>query len=540
MSEDIRVLDCTLRDGGYYNKWDFPRALVETYLQAVDDAHIDAVEIGFRVPTSPQFLGALAYSTDQYLAGLSLPQTVLLGVMINARDILDAKDGTDAAVGALFQDREHSPVGLVRVAAHLADLEKCQAIAHSLKARGYVVGLNIMQVAVATEDDLRGVAHMIRAWKLVDVLYFADSLGSMEPSQMRCTTAVLREAWGGPVGVHAHDNKGRALLNTLAAQEAGATWLDATVLGMGRGAGNTQTEQLLIELDARYPDKYCAEAIFPLVMEQFEGLRREFGWGMNLLYYLAGAYEIHPTYIQEMLSRSRHGTSDLFGALEYLRDSRAHSFSDASFQRAMRMEVPPASGTWSPAGWAEGKDVLLLAPGPRGMAHLAALVQYIRDHQPVVLCLNVNEQIPSDVVTAYAACHPSRLLIEAGKYQTLRRPIIAPTALAPARLRQQLESANVLDYGLVTEPDTLEIHPTGCVLPAALVAVYAMAVAESAGAKRILMAGFDGYDEVADPRRQAMAHALKCYQTRATALPLLAVTPSSYDVPKGSIYAPSI
>ena len=82
----------------------------------------------------------------------------------------------------------------------------------------------------------------------LDVFYFADSLGSMDPSQISNLVKIFRKNWNGSLGIHTHDNLGKAIANSLAARNLGVTWLDCTVMGMGRGAGNAQTEYLLIEM----------------------------------------------------------------------------------------------------------------------------------------------------------------------------------------------------------------------------------------------------------------------------------------------------
>ena len=538
--KDIKVLDCTFRDGGYYNDWDFPRELAIAYLQAMAAARVDAIEIGFRIPPEPQFLGAFTYSTDDFLASLPLPAEALIGVMVNAKDMITYPGGPSASIEALFSARKKSPVGLVRIAAHFRELDGCRLIASELKERGYVVGLNMMQASLKNSAELSSAAADVESWGLVDVLYFADSLGNMSPEAVKQVTQALAAGWHGPMGVHTHNNKGQASVNVTAALEAGATWIDGTVLGMGRGAGNAQTEYLLLEMNLLQPGRYNPEAMFPLVMDSFEPLRKKYDWGPNLLYYLSGSYGIHPTYVQEMLGRGRYDTHDLIGALSLLRKAGATSYSDSALQNALQGETGDANGSWTATGWAEGRDVLLVASGPGAGAHRDALLRYVKQNKPVVICLNVIDRMPAEYVTAYAACNPTRLLIEADKYRSLTRPLIAPRSFAPKAVRERLSELQLLDYGVEIRPDTFVVTANGCVLPTSIVAGYGIAVAEAAGARRILLAGFDGYSDVSDPRRQEMVKTLRCYATRKEALPLLAVTPTSYDVQKSSIYAPQL
>ena len=108
-----------------------------------------------------------------------------------------------------------------------------------------------------------------------------------------------------PVGLHGHDNQGFALHNTLAAAQAGATWVDSTVLGMGRGAGNARTEQLLAALGT---DQQTLQPLLDLVARRFEPLMHKYRWGSSVRYAIAGMRRIHPTYVQR-LRRAWSGTS---------------------------------------------------------------------------------------------------------------------------------------------------------------------------------------------------------------------------------------
>ena len=115
-NEKLKILDCTLRDGGYYNNWDFDNELVEIYLKSMRDASIDVVEIGFRSPPKNSFMGPYVYSLDEHLESLPLPKNILIGVMINANEYLSAPEGPVEMINKLFQPRDKSPVGLVRIA----------------------------------------------------------------------------------------------------------------------------------------------------------------------------------------------------------------------------------------------------------------------------------------------------------------------------------------------------------------------------------------------------------------------------------------
>ena len=128
----VRILDCTLRDGGYYNNWDFNESVVNNYLSAMSKAKVDIVEIGFRFLPQNKFLGKFAYCEDDFLNSLSLPGNISYSVMINAGELIDHPKGIKAAVNLLFTDKKNSPVDIVRIATHFKELEQCKEIAKNL------------------------------------------------------------------------------------------------------------------------------------------------------------------------------------------------------------------------------------------------------------------------------------------------------------------------------------------------------------------------------------------------------------------------
>ena len=218
----LKILDCTFRDGGYYVNWSFDESLVKKYLSAVAITKVDIIELGFRFLSKDKFLGAFAYTSDEYLMALSLPKNLSIAVMINADEIICRKDcGVRNTVNQLFRSQSESPVSIVRVAVHVKDVNAARDIVDELKSLGYQVFLNLMQIDSVSSGDIVEISSQIESWRLVDVLYFADSFGSMDPDRIEEVVDLIASEWKGSIGVHAHDNKGHALQNTLRAHECG-------------------------------------------------------------------------------------------------------------------------------------------------------------------------------------------------------------------------------------------------------------------------------------------------------------------------------
>ncbi len=536
----VTVLDCTLRDGGYYNNWDFDEATVKKYLAAASAAKIDIVEIGFRFMSSGQFLGAFAYTTDEYLRTLPIPGELQLAVMINAKDLIKHNQGVEVAVNKLFDSCEKSPVDIVRVAAHANEIRECEFLLKRLKELGYNVILNIMQIVFLKPDELRQIVQQVRDWGCIDVLYFADSFGSLDPGAVEDLAKLLVSEWDKEIGFHAHNNKGQALANAMAAVNNGIQYIDGTILGMGRGAGNVLTENILVELNDKNGGNYYPDALFPLVLHEFQELQEKYKWGPNIFYYLSAVHGIHPTYIQEMLCDGRYSTEQILSSINFLKMNSPSNFSAENMLRSTSGGVSGCEkGSWSANGWIDQKTVLILGSGPSINRYSRELIRLIEEINPVVLCLNINHSVPEKYVTAYVACHEMRILFESVQYADLESPIVLPISRVADEIRSTLGKAQVLDYGLKVEDEKFIINDNGCVLPGTFALAYALSVANAGGADRILLAGVDGYAET-DPRQKEMIKILDMYDNIQTVKKLISITPTTYPMQKKSIFDPSL
>lgn len=530
------VIDCTLRDGGYYNDWDFPATVVDSYLKAMVAAGVTVVELGLRSLKNSGFKGANAFTTDDYLRSLRIPEQLTVAVMINAAELLSAELPLEQALARLFPEAATvSPIKLVRVACHIHEFERSLPAATWLKKRGFSVGFNLMQIADREQHEIELLASQASLWP-VDVLYFADSMGSMNPARVTEVVKWLRSHWHGDLGIHTHDNMGLALQNTLCAAENGVTWLDATVTGMGRGPGNARTEYLVLELQQHSDSEVNIVPLMALINQYFRPMQHTCGWGTNTYYYLAGKYGIHPSYVQEMLGDPRYSEEDVLAVINLLRVRGGKRFCLDALDSARNFYQTSPGGSWSPADVVTGREVLLLGTGPGVEVHRAALESYIRKNKPFVMALNTQSTIDPALIDVRVACHPVRLLADCAEHARLPQPLVAPASMLPESVRVALQGKALLDFGIKVEPDCFDFSPTCCTLPISLVFAYALAIGASGGARCIHLAGFDGYG-ADDPRTAEVQKVLEQFLKAAPTLSVSAVTPSRYLINKKSIYA---
>ena len=262
--------------------------------------------------------------------------------------------------------------------------------------------------------------------------------------------------------------------------------------------------------------------------------------GTNEYYHFAANKGIHPTYVQTLLADKRYMDSDFFGVLQNVSESNASSFSPESLKKAAINDfVGSSKGTWDASHWLDGREILLIGSGASTKNHLNGIKSYIEKYKPFVVTLNVNRLIPRELVNAVVVGHHQRAILDIGYYASMNCPIIMPMGSFGRKLNISDEGLDLFDYGMEVIENNFSFQPLGCSVPFPLALCYALGVLTQAGANKISLVGFDGYG-LDDPRQEQVIQAFLKYKHHPLALPLESLTPTSYPILKGSIYAPRI
>lgn len=229
------LLDCTLRDGGNQNDWRFTRRDAKTIVAGLDAGRVDVIEVGYRGGSGSADMstaGESALSPASYLRALPRPAHARLAVMVVPT----------VCPPEAVEDLPACGVDMVRLASYPWNIGEIGEHVRRARGIGLTVGVNLMAASYADADDLRRAATVVGHLD-PDVFYLADSFGAMNPDSVAERLALVSEHCGCALGFHGHDNLGLAAANALAAIDAGATWIDASLRGMARGAGNLVTER---------------------------------------------------------------------------------------------------------------------------------------------------------------------------------------------------------------------------------------------------------------------------------------------------------
>ncbi|RWI89825.1 hypothetical protein [Mesorhizobium sp.] len=330
--DGVNFLDCTLRDGGYYTGWDFAPGLVSDYVATINVLPVRMVELGLAgKPESRGYFASMTSSKAEEIAADLLAEAC---VMIDAKDVHASELPRALAVGHLTEGLFPGRITTIRVAAHHSKLAACRDICAELSQRGFRIVLNLMQIDAADAAEVETCLKESERIDSVDVFYLADSFGSMKPSRVQELIGRFAGRLGSEIGFHGHDNCGYALINSVAAALAGATWIDCTMGGMGRGAGNTASEQLLPMLGDL--DIHVEQALLEHVRRHFDPLRRRYGWGSSAAYQFAGSNLIHPSYVQKLREEGALSDAAIVDLLSNLDADERASFADENLSHAQK------------------------------------------------------------------------------------------------------------------------------------------------------------------------------------------------------------
>jgi len=284
--EEIKVIDCTVRDGGLMNKWQFSDEFVRGVYDACVEAGVDYMEIGYKSSEkafSRAEMGPWKFCDEaslQRVVGHN-PGKVKLSAMadigrIDFDDILPASE---------------SLIDMIRVACYVHQTDKAIALAHHCMDKGYETTINLMAVSTVNEHDLdEALADVAKS--RVPAFYVVDSFGSMFVESIQHLMRKYKDALPGKeIGIHAHNNMQLAMSNTITAIIEGATLLDATLMGMGRGAGNCPIEILIAFL--KNP-KYRLLPLLQAIQTHVFPWQQKIDWGYHIPYLITGALNEHP------------------------------------------------------------------------------------------------------------------------------------------------------------------------------------------------------------------------------------------------------
>lgn len=467
----ITLLDCSLRDGGYYNNWDFEESFVASYRDKIKHLPINYIEIGYRNLIQKEYRGKYFYCPltilDQWTEFSD--QLVLM---------LDEINTPIEEVDAMIQPCI-GKAKMFRIATKPNRISQGIALTKKIKNAGFEVGLNVMYLSEWDQyddffDQFKGIENHI------DYLYMADSFGAVLPDYIIKTVKKLKSITSVKLGYHGHNNLEMGLINALKAIEHGVKIIDASLTGMGRGAGNLKTELLLTYLAAEKLKEVNFEHLDALV-NQFESLQATYQWGNNLAYMVSGANSIPQKEVMNLITRRYYSIDNAIKYLGFKSDNKTakHVFPKIKAKKS-------------------DNSILIIGGGSSTLKHLDAIKSFINLNKGIILLFSSARHVASfsefkDTYTILVGAEGKRLEKNTPNGSFTNHYILPPPPhkITPYVPEELIENCVELTDTIFSK-ENCDAH----------LAVTLQAGIELGG-KEIFLIGFDGYTATELNEREA-------------------------------------
>jgi len=284
--EKIKVLDCTIRDGGLINDHYFTDDFVRAVYQALSKSGVDYMEFGYRSSRElypPEDYGAWKYCDDDKIKKVidGVESDLKISVMVDSYRVKEQ----------VFAPADESPVDMIRAATYVKFIDSAIELINKCHDLGYETTCNIMAISREIEFDLIEALDQL-AKTPVDVVYVVDSFGALYCEQIEYLVKLYQEHLPGKeIGIHCHNQQQLAFGNTIEAIIHNANYLDGSIYGIGRGPGNCCLELLLGFL--KNP-KFNLMPVLEIIEDYMIPMRKEIEWGYLIPYIITGILNEHP------------------------------------------------------------------------------------------------------------------------------------------------------------------------------------------------------------------------------------------------------
>ena len=356
------ILDCTLRDGGYYTNWDFNSATVDAYIKAMNELPIDYLELGYRSNPTPEYLGKFGYCPLSVMRHIRKNSKQKLAVMLNEKST--NPDDLKLLVAPL-----KGVIDMIRLAVDPKNFDRAVVLADAVKAYGFEVAFNMMYMSKWGQYD--GLYEKLSKLNgVVDIFNMVDSYGSITPNEVHDIINSVKERLSCKIGFHGHNNLQLGLINTLTAIECGVDSVDATILGMGRGAGNLNMELLLTYLNKHFGLSVNFNELGEAV-QAFIPLFEKYRWGTSLPYMISGANSFPQKEVMEWVSNRVYSFNSIVRALDNRKEHKEDNAKYPEFKIKRKY-----------------KQVLVVGGGNTVVEHIDAISEFLKKYYDTAVVLS--------------------------------------------------------------------------------------------------------------------------------------------------------
>lgn len=386
----IRLLDCTLRDGGYLNDWDFGEDCIHYIVQRHILSGTEMVEVGFlderRSEDMNRTIQPDVTCYDRLLKGIDKRQTLLFAMI----------DYGTCSIEHVPPRTENTMIDGIRVIFKKPNKEAAIAFAQQIKERGYLVTLQLVSITAYEDRDILDFCDGVNVLNPYAVS-IVDTYGLMHQEQMMHYFDLLNHNLNHEIalGYHAHNNFQLAYSNTLRFLENRVerdVLVDGTALGMGKNAGNAPLELIMMYLNESFGKHYIVDQVLETIDACVLPIYAKVEWGYKLRFFLSASNACHPNYVTWLLSKKSLPIADVNQILNSIPQEQKLDYNKSLIEELYgRFQEETKASVFQDDQFAqqlENKQILLLGPGKSLLDHEAEIQDFIARNKPVVIAVN--------------------------------------------------------------------------------------------------------------------------------------------------------
>ena len=468
---NIKILDCTLRDGGYINDWKFGHNNIKEIIDNLALANIDIIETGF--------IRNVEYDKDF---------SVFTSIEDIKQYITPKKEGTLYA--AMIEYHNHvedqitpydgTSVDVIRVTFRRKEWEGTKKVVKELMEKGYKVC--IQPVGTATYDD-QSLLNLLRDVNEIKpyAFYLVDTLGMMYRHEMRKFFYLIDNNLSQDIclGFHSHNNLQMSFANAqemVRLNHKRTIIVDSSCYGMGRGVGNLSTELFADYINNNIEQRYSLIPLLNIVDKYLMPIYAEQRWGYDLPYFLSATVKCHPNYAAHLMKKETLGIEKIEKLLSLIpQDNRSEYNSDlieSLYRQMQNFDIDDSSSYSEMKDLVENKEVVVLGPGSSIMKYEDKIKAVISDK----IIISTNFMPTNYQIDALFISNEKRL-------GTLDFEMV-DKVIATSNLKEEIKNGKFFNYSsLLGEGDASD--NAGAML---------IRILKKSNVKKIYLAGFDGFD----------------------------------------------
>lgn len=475
----ISILDCTLRDGGYLNDWDFGLDTIRYVVQRHIMAGAEMIEVGFlderRSYDENRTIQPDTACYDRILAGLDKRETKLFAMI----------DYGTCSLERIAPHTDDSMLDGIRVIFKKPNKEKAIAFAGEIKKLGYLVTLQMVSITAYQDRDVLDFCDGVNELKPYAVS-IVDTYGLMHQEQMMHYFELLNHNLDRRIcmGYHAHNNFQMAYANSLRFLENQVerdTLIDGTAHGMGKNAGNAPLELLMMHMNSANGKHYAIEQVLETIDTCVMPIYAKAEWGYKLRFFLSASNACHPNYVTYLLSKKTIPVSTVNEILQSIPEERKLDYDKDLIERLYTGRQTAEKGNYADEEFAArvaGRRILLLGPGKSLLNSEAIILRFIREERPLVISCNAVPEVFRPDMAFISNSKRYSLLIT-----RLRQPE-APELAVTSNISTIDAPAYILDMAKYWEGDSLAGDNALALM---------LNIMRQAKPEKLYLAGFDGF-----------------------------------------------